>query len=73
MNEFMNALYNSEGREITGYRNTVAFHGTIVNVRARAGNSLSLTVVDLDNNETMSIDSEYFFEDGIYTNLHVYF
>lgn len=72
MNEFMNALYNAVGSDISGYRNDgVAFLGKIIRRRAKAGNDISLTVFDPDLNEEFIILASDVFA-GV-RNLHVYF
>jgi len=70
MFDFMNALWNAEGAEITGYKNGIAFHGTIIEVRAAYGGDIKLTV-DVD-------DGTFVIVSGLAAargedNLHVYF
>jgi hypothetical protein len=73
MNEFMNALYNAVGSEVTGYHNNMPFQGTITRTRVKYGNDISVTVEDDAN--IWIIDGTEFLagEGGGYTNLHVYF
>ena len=73
MNEFMNALYNAIGCEVTGFYDGVPFLGTITETRAKYGKDIQITVVE--GNKTFLIDgSEILAGDvGLYKYLHVYF
>lgn len=73
MNEFMNALYNAVGSEVSGYYDGVPFLGTITETRAKYGQDIRVTVVEgdktflIDGTEMMAGDA------GLFKNLHVYF
>ena len=73
MNDFMNALYNAVGCEVSGFHDGVPFLGTITETRAKYGKDIRVTVVDgnstylIDGTELMAGDA------GLYKNLHVYF
>ena len=73
MNEFMNALYNAVGCEVSGAYDGVAFLGTITETRVKYGNDIRVLVVEGD--KTFMIDgSEMLAGDvGLFKNLHVYF
>lgn len=75
MNEFMTALWNAEGCEITGFRNDEGFHGKIINVRTKAGTDLQARVKDIDTGETFLVNGSTIYngEGGVFHNLHVYF
>ena len=73
MNEFMNALYNAIGAEVTGYHHDVPFQGVITRTRVKYGNDISVHVED-DANIWIIDGSELFEGKGAaYSNLHVYF
>lgn len=73
MNEFMNALYNAVGSEVSGYYDGVPFLGTITETRAKYGQDIRVFVVDgsttymIDGTEILAGDV------GLFKNLHVYF
>ena len=73
MNEFMNALYNAVGSEVSGYYDGVPFLGTITETRAKYGQDIRVTVVD--GNTTYLIDGTEMLagDAGLFKNLHVYF
>jgi len=73
MNDFMNALYNAVGCEVSGFYDGVAFLGTITETRVKYGNDIRVTVVD--GSSTYLIDGvEMLAGDvGLFKNLHVYF
>ena len=73
MNEFMNALYNAVGCEVTGFHDGVPFLGTITETRVKYGNDIRVFVVEGD--KTFLIDgTEMLAGDvGLFKNLHVYF
>ena len=73
MNEFMNALYNAVGCEVSGFYDGVPFLGTITETRVKYGNDIRVLVVEGD--KTFMIDgSEMLAGDvGLFKNLHVYF
>ena len=73
MNEFMNALYNAVGCEVSGVYDGVAFLGTITETRVKYGNDIRVLVVEGD--KTFMIDgTEMLAGDiGLFKNLHVYF
>lgn len=74
INNFMNAIYNAIGTEVSGYYKSSPFLGKIISTRAKYGNDIQVTVEDddgrwflIDATELLNGDNE------IYTNLHVYF
>jgi hypothetical protein len=73
MNEFMNALYNAVGCEVTGFYDGVPFLGTITETRAKYGKDIQITVVEgnktflIDGTDILAVDA------GLYKYLHVYF
>jgi len=74
INNFMNAIYNAIGTEVSGYYKDTPFLGKIISTRAKYGNDIQVTVEDddgrwflIDATELLNGDNE------IYTNLHVYF
>jgi hypothetical protein len=73
MNEFMNALYNAVGCDVSGVYDGVPFLGTITETRVKYGNDIRVLVVEGD--KTFLIDgSEMLAGDvGLFKNLHVYF
>ena len=73
MNEFMNALYNAVGCEVSGVYDGVPFLGIITETRVKYGNDIRILVVEGD--KTFMIDgSEMLAGDvGLFKNLHVYF
>jgi len=73
MNEFMNALYNAVGCEVTGFYDGVPFLGTITETRAKYGKDIQVTVVE--GNKTFLIDGTEILagDAGLYKYLHVYF
>lgn len=55
-NEFMNALWNSVGREISGRRHDGSlFRGKIVSVRVKSGVDISLSVEDGSSGECFPV------------------
>jgi hypothetical protein len=73
MNEFMNALYNAVGCEVTGFYDGVPFLGTITETRVKYGTDIRVTVVE--GNKTFLIDGTEILagDAGLYKYLHVYF
>jgi len=72
-NEFMNKIYNAIGSEVSGFRNGKPFLGTITATRVAYGNDIRVTVEENDNIFLIDGSTLYKGEDGVYTNLHVYF
>lgn len=73
MNEFMNALYNAVGSEVTGFYDGVPFLGTITNTRVKYGNDIQVTV-DIGGIDLLVNGSDLMAgEGGACKNLHVYF
>ena len=73
MSEFMNALYNSTGCDITGSRNGVPFLGMIFSTRMKYGADIQINVVT-DSGDSFVINGRDFTDrDSVYSNLHVYF
>ena len=74
MNDFMNALYNAIGSEVTGFYDGLAFQGRIESVRAKAGNDLSVAVRTTDDDLLLLSGEDLYNGSGKLTaNLHVYF
>lgn len=73
MNEFMNNIYNAIGSEVTGSHNGTPFHGIITNTRVAFGNDIRVTIEENDNIYIIDGTTLFNGEDGVYTNLHVYF
>jgi hypothetical protein len=73
MNEFMNALYNAVGCEVSGIYDGVPFLGEIVLTRVKYGNDISVLVAEGD--KTFLINGTEFLagDAGLFKNLHVYF
>lgn len=73
MNEFMNALYNAVGAEVSGYHYDTPFIGKIVSTRVKYGADISVEV--FDGKDTYLINGTELFagEGNVYKNLHVYF
>lgn len=75
MNSFMNALWNAENAQVSGFKNEVGFLAKIINVRVKFGGELQARLQDVDTGETFLVDGNTLFngEGGVFRNLHVFF
>jgi hypothetical protein len=75
MKDFMNALWNAKGVEVTGFMKLHPFHGEIVDVRVMYGGNLQARIEDKDTGETFLINGDTLANGGggVFNDLHVYF
>ena len=74
INNFMNAIYNAIGTEVSGYYKASPFLGKIISTRVKYGNDIQVTVED-DDGRWFLIDATELLngDTDVYTNLHIYF
>ena len=75
-NEFFNNLYKAIGSEVSGSYMGTPFLGNITSTRMKYGNNIQVHVQDSTfADETYLIDGDTLLEgeNGLYTNLNIYF
>ena len=73
MNDFMNAIWNAVGSEVSGFYKETPFLGTITTTRAKYGTDIEVAVTV--PGDLYLIDATTLHEggNGVFSNLHVYF